>query len=75
VRLLRAEGPRLWLGFGRDAIPGAIPAHELVSWLGARYRLHDVTFQEPQTEDVIRRIYEEGLLLEQPLRPVQQLVQ
>ncbi len=68
---MRAEGPRLWLGFGRDAIP----AHELVSWLGARYRLHDVTFQEPQTEDVIRRIYEEGLLLEQPLRPVQQLVQ
>ncbi len=65
VRLLRAEGPRLWLGFGRDAIPEAIPAHELVAWLGARYRLHDVTLQEPQTEDVIRRIYEEGLLLRQ----------
>jgi len=75
VRLLRVEEPRLWLGFGRDAIPEAIPAHELVAWLGARYRLHDVTFQEPQTEDVIRRIYEEGLLLEQPLLAVQQLVQ
>lgn len=49
----------VWLGFGRDALP----AHELVAWLGARYRLRDVTFQEPEIEDVIRRIYEERLLL------------
>ena len=59
VQLVRAEGPRLWLSFSREALP----AHELVSWLGARYRLRDVTFQEPEIEDVIRRIYEEGLLL------------
>ncbi len=59
VRQVRADGPRLWLSFGREALP----AHELVSWLGARYRLHDVTFQEPEIEDVIRRIYEEKLLL------------
>jgi ABC-2 type transport system ATP-binding protein len=59
VRRLRAEGPRIWLSFGKDALP----AHELVAWLGARYRLRDVTFQEPEIEDVIRRIYEEGLLL------------
>ncbi len=59
VRLVRNEGPRFWLGFGRDSIP----AHELVALLGARYRLRDVTFQEPEIEDVIRRIYEEGLLL------------
>src|SRR5437870_2042997 len=61
VTLVRTEGPRLWLSFGRDAFP----AHELVAWLGARYRLRDVTFQEPQIEDVIRRIYEEGLLLQE----------
>jgi len=59
VRLVRTEGPRLWLNFGRNAMP----AHELVAWLGARYRLRDVTFQEPEIDDVIRRIYEEGLLL------------
>lgn len=58
VRLTRSEGPRIWLSFGRDALP----AHELVAWLGARYRLRDVTFQEPEIEDVIRRIYEEDLL-------------
>ena len=61
VRLVRAEAPRIWLSFSGDAIP----AHELVSWLGARHRLRDVSFQEPQIEDVIRRIYEEGLLLKE----------
>ena len=40
-----------------------MPAHELVAWLGVRHRLRDVTFQEPEIEDVIRRIYEDGLLL------------
>jgi ABC-2 type transport system ATP-binding protein len=59
VRLVKAEEPRLWLNFQRDAIP----AHELVSWLGSRYQLRDITFQEPEIEDVIRRIYEEDLLL------------
>jgi ABC-2 type transport system ATP-binding protein len=61
VHLVRDDGPRFWLSFGRDSIP----AHELVAWLGARYQLRDVTFQEPEIEDVIRRIYEEGLLLKE----------
>lgn len=60
VQHVRSEGPRLWLKFGRDAMP----AHELVAWLGARHQLHDVTFQEPEIEDIIRRIYEEDLLLQ-----------
>lgn len=60
VRHVRSEGPRLWLNFGHDAMP----AHELVAWLGARHQLRDVTFQEPEIEDIIRRIYEEGLLLQ-----------
>jgi ABC-2 type transport system ATP-binding protein len=64
VRLLSVDGPRLLLEFARDAIAG----HDMVAWLGARYRLHDVTFQEPQTEDVIRRIYEGGLLATDALR-------
>ncbi|GHO77524.1 ABC transporter ATP-binding protein [Ktedonobacter sp. SOSP1-85] len=61
VRLVRSEGPRVWLSFARDALP----AHELVAWLGGRHRLRDVTFQEPEIEDVIRRIYEEDLLLQE----------
>jgi ABC-2 type transport system ATP-binding protein len=61
VHLSKVETPRLWLTFHRDALP----AHELVAWLGARCTLRDVTFQEPGIEDVIRRIYEEGLLLQE----------
>ncbi|HEX9056939.1 MAG TPA: ATP-binding cassette domain-containing protein [Ktedonobacterales bacterium] len=62
VRQVRAEAPRVWLSFGAERIAG----HELVAWLGARYRLRDVTFQDPEIEDVIRRIYEEGLLAREP---------
>ncbi len=65
VRLTRTEGPRLWLSFARDAIP----AHELIGWLGARYRLRDITFAEPEIDDIIRRIYTEGLLLEDNVAP------
>ncbi|GCF12010.1 ABC transporter ATP-binding protein [Dictyobacter arantiisoli] len=60
VHVTQWDSPRLSLSFGRDSIP----AHELVAWLGARYRLRDVTFLEPEIEDIIRRIYEEGLLLQ-----------
>lgn len=62
----RIAGPRIWLSFGKEALP----AHELVAWLGSRHRLKDVTFQEPEIEDIIRRIYEEDLLLQQvePIR-------
>src|SRR6266566_3618991 len=59
VHQVQAEAPRIWLAFGRNSIA----AHELVAWLGARHHLRDVTFQEPEIEEVIRRIYEEGLLL------------
>lgn len=59
VRQVKVEVPRIWLAFSKDALP----AHELVAWLGGRHRLKDVTFQEPEIEDIIRRIYEEDLLL------------
>ena len=61
VSLVKSDGPRVWLSFGKESLP----AHELVAWLGARHRLKDVTFQEPEIEDVIRRIYEESLLLQE----------
>jgi ABC-2 type transport system ATP-binding protein len=61
VQQVRADAPRIWLSFSRDATL----AHELVAWLGARYRLRDVTFQDPPIEAIIRRIYEEGLLVEE----------
>ncbi len=63
TRLVKVELPRLWISFGRQSMP----AHELVAWLGARYQLRDVTFREPEIEDIIRRIYEEDLLLTEAL--------
>ncbi len=61
VRQVPAESPQVALAFTRDALP----AHELVAWLGARIRLRDVTFEEPDIEDMIRHIYEDGLLLKE----------
>jgi ABC-2 type transport system ATP-binding protein len=61
VRQVRADGPRVWLAFPQVGVAG----HELVAWLGAHERLRDVTFQEPQIEEVIRQIYEHDLLLQE----------
>jgi ABC-type uncharacterized transport system ATPase subunit len=58
VRQVPTEAPRVELSFA----PNTIAAHDLVGWLGARYHLRDVTFHDPEIEDVIRRIYEQGLL-------------
>jgi ABC-2 type transport system ATP-binding protein len=62
---VRAEGPRVWLAFA----PDALPAHELIAWLGARERLRDVSVQEPPIEAIVRRIYEEGLLMRDAATP------
>jgi ABC-2 type transport system ATP-binding protein len=62
VSQVPCEAPRVELSFA----PNDIAAHELVGWLGSRYRLRDVTFRDPAIEDIIRRIYEQGLLAGQP---------
>lgn len=62
ARQVRADGPRRWLQFNRLEITAA----ELIAEVAARYRLHDLTIEEPDIESIVRRIYEEGL------RPVEQ---
>jgi ABC-2 type transport system ATP-binding protein len=59
---VRAEGPRRWLRFNRTETTAA----ELIAAVAARYRLHDLTIEEPEIESIIRRIYEEGLTLPTP---------
>jgi ABC-2 type transport system ATP-binding protein len=54
---IRADGPRRWLRFSRADTSAA----ELISAVAARYRLQDLTIEEPEIEEIIRRIYEEGL--------------
>jgi ABC-2 type transport system ATP-binding protein len=57
ARLERREGARLWLSFRRDEIR----APELIASITGRYRIRDLMLEEPDVEQVVRRIYEEGL--------------
>jgi ABC-2 type transport system ATP-binding protein len=54
---VRADGPRRWLRFRREEITAA----QLIAAVSARYRIRDLTIEEPEIEGIVRRIYEEGL--------------
>ncbi len=54
---VRADGPRRWLRFRREEITAAA----LIAAVSARYRIRDLTIEEPEIEGIVRRIYEEGL--------------
>jgi ABC-2 type transport system ATP-binding protein len=58
ARVAQREGRRVTYRFTR----GAISASELIQRLSAKYRIEDLSVQEPQIEDTVRRIYEQGLL-------------
>ncbi len=57
AREVRADGPRRWLQFNRLETNAA----ELIAEVALRYRLHDLTIEEPDIESIVRRIYEHGL--------------
>jgi ABC-2 type transport system ATP-binding protein len=56
ARVVRVEGPRQWLRFRR----GEASAARLTAEVAARARLVDLAIEEPDIEDVVRRIYVEG---------------
>jgi ABC-2 type transport system ATP-binding protein len=51
---VRAEGPRRWLRFRRTETTAA----ELIAAVAADYQLYDVRIEEPEIEDIVRRVYE-----------------
>ena len=53
----RVDGPRQWLRFRRDNISAA----KLVADVAARAPLKDLAISDPDIEDVVRRIYQEGV--------------
>jgi ABC-2 type transport system ATP-binding protein len=55
--VVRVEGPRQWLRFRRDEITAA----RLTAAVASRAPLVDLTVEEPEIEDVVRRIYREGV--------------
>jgi ABC-2 type transport system ATP-binding protein len=54
--VVRREGPRIWLRFDREATTAAA----LIAEVAARYRVRDLTVEEPDIESVVRGIYENG---------------
>ena len=54
---MKADGPRRWLRFRRDQVTAA----QLIARVTDRYRIQDLTVEEPDIDSIIRRIYEEGL--------------
>jgi ABC-2 type transport system ATP-binding protein len=53
ARLVRAEGRRRWLEFARDDLSAA----ELIGRVLAGHEVADLTLEEPEIEDIVRRIY------------------
>jgi ABC-2 type transport system ATP-binding protein len=57
ARVTRVDGPRQWLHFRRDQISAAA----LIAQVAALAPLKDLAISDPDIEDVVRRIYEEGV--------------
>jgi ABC-2 type transport system ATP-binding protein len=57
ARVARVDGPRQWLHFRRDRISAAA----LIAEVAARASIKDLAITDPDIEDVVRRIYEEGV--------------
>jgi len=52
-RVIRVEGPRQWIAFDR----GRTSAARLAAAVATRASLRDLTVEEPEIDDVVRRIY------------------
>ncbi len=60
LQAARREGARAWYRYDRAAVSTA----DLIAQVLARYRIQDLSVQEPEIEEIIRQIYEGGLLQE-----------
>ena len=56
ARVERVDGPRQWLRFRREEVSAA----ELASAVAAQVPLVDLAIEEPDIEEIVRRIYERG---------------
>ncbi len=56
ITLVKQDGPRHWFRFNRSEATAA----DVIAMVAERYRLLDVTIEEPDIEEIVRRIYEDG---------------
>jgi ABC-2 type transport system ATP-binding protein len=57
ARVTKVDGPRQWLTFRRDEVT----ASDLIATVAARAQIRDLALEDPAIEDVVRRIYTEGI--------------
>jgi ABC-2 type transport system ATP-binding protein len=57
AEVVKVDGPRQWLRFRRESATAA----DLIAEIAERYPLRDLTLEEPAIEDIVRRIYVEGI--------------
>jgi viologen exporter family transport system ATP-binding protein len=57
ARVVRVEGPRQWLRFRREDVTAA----QLVAAVAQQAPLVDLAIEEPEIEDIVRRIYRGGV--------------
>jgi ABC-2 type transport system ATP-binding protein len=55
--LTKSEGPRHWIRFDRQQTSVA----QLIGDVTARNQVRDIAIEEPEIEEIVRRIYEEGM--------------
>jgi ABC-2 type transport system ATP-binding protein len=58
AEITHREGSRVTYQFSRTEVT----ASQLINMLSSQYRIRDLSVQEPEIENTIRRIYAEGLL-------------
>lgn len=58
ARVIKVDGPRQWIAFERERISAA----KLTADVAALAPLRDLTIEEPNIEDVVRRIYADGAI-------------
>ncbi|MBL0388812.1 ATP-binding cassette domain-containing protein [Tumebacillus sp. ITR2] len=54
TRVLREEGPRVWLAFNRDQFS----ASDIMMRVAEHHTIRDLTVEEPEIESIVREIYE-----------------
>lgn len=57
VDIIRSDGPRFWLRFDRELVNPA----QLIAHVANVHEVRDVAIEEPAIEDIVRRIYEQGI--------------
>jgi len=58
VELIKADGPRHWMRFDRESHS----ASDLIATIASRHAIRDVAIEEPDIEEIVRRIYREGVV-------------